>query len=359
MGSRQPVHFNFLKSSEGGFDFSALEFHGTQLNRYSTRNLFLVGFLNPRGSVLKWTLILRTTLLCAIALFIMFYPCPTIPASQTLKWRFCFPVLNSGEGLIFASLVSFLLGLFQSTTFARWWSTREKLGNVMNHICYTSIALTRCVPGDPGIVNSAANLREKVIRWLNLTHAMIYKHANQEVDLADLTGSNHLTNEEAEILMSAPNLPGATFDWAMGGLRELSIKNAITPPTVYPHMLASMSTIFMSLNEIAAFLETQLPYSYLHLLTLITKIHLAFVVFYSSGIIAGGYATESWARILFGFALIIFNNIIYEGLLAIHDMLVNPLGNDEGDFPSGLYKAKTEAFTKQVQHGARPSVEFV
>jgi len=296
--------------------------------------------------------------MCGVAATVLFFHCDTPPGAKTFQWKFCAPKLSSSEGLFFASIVTFLLGLFQSTTFSRWWSTREKLGNVMNHISYLAITVSRCIPEDPEIINLTANLRKDTIRWLNLYHALIYKNANSDFNLSDLVKSSLLTEEESEILGNSPNYPGTAFDWAMNGLRKLAAKNAIVPAAAFPHLLGSMSNIFVSGQETAAFLETQLPYSYLHLLTLITKFHLVFIVFYGSGIISEGISTESWARIFFGLATIITNNIIYEGLLSIHDMLVNPLGNDEGDFPSGLYKQKTELFTKFVQHNPHPSVEL-
>ena len=100
---------------------------------------------------------------------------------------------------------------------------------------------------------------------------------------------------------------------------------------IFIHIMwtGSMSNIFLSGQEVAAFLETQLPYSYvhtkhtvclhtdtlslthsgsfmshiihshplprshryLHLLTLITKFHLVFIVFYGSGIISEGISS--------------------------------------------------------------------
>jgi len=290
-------------------------------------------------------MMLRTLVMCGIATFIFFFKCPD--TAKTLGWQFCFPALSSSDGLIFASLVSFLLGLFQTTTFSRWWSTREKLSSVMNNISYVTILVQSSVVGDPNIMI----LKNKAVRWLNLTHALIYKQANREHhNLHDL-GEDLITKEEAEVLYNSPNMSATSLSWVIIAWRELAVKNAINPASLVPHALTYMATILTSSQDVFTFLETQMPYSYLHLLTLITKIHLAFIVFYGGGIIGAGVAAESWGRIIFGYAIIITNNVIYEGLLSIHDMLVNPLGTDAGDFPTKLYTRNIETFTKYVLGG--------
>jgi len=329
--------------------FNPADYHDTQVKAYSTSNLFSFGFLNPTGTVLSWRLLLRTLAMCGIATFVLFFTCPTTPAK--LGWQFCFPALSSSDGLIFASLVSFLLGLFQTTTFSRWWSTREKLSGIMNNVSYVSIVVQSFVAGDANIMF----LKNKTIRWLNLTHALVYKQANREQDISDL--GDLVTKEEADALHASPNMTATSISWVIAAWRELAVKNAINPAAVVVHAMTYMATILTSAQDVFTFLDTQMPYSYLHLLTLITKIHLAFVVFYGGGIIGGGVAAESWGRIIFGYAIIITNNFIYEGLLAIHDMLVNPLGSDVGDFPTKLYKHNTETFSRYVQGG--PTIDII
>ena len=79
---------------------------------------------NNRAHVLL-SCILLTSFFFLLLLFFPSYPLISPPPS--------FISLNPSsimvptEGLIFASLVAFLLGMFASSTFTRWWSCREKL----------------------------------------------------------------------------------------------------------------------------------------------------------------------------------------------------------------------------------------
>jgi len=326
-------------------NLNPVEMEDNHVKYYSATKLFWWGFINPRGSVLNIRLVLRTLLKCAIATFIAFFPCSASPG-----WEFCFPVVSSTNGLIFASLVSFLLGLFVSLTFSRWWSIREKLSCLMSSIKYCSMCISAYVAGDEHVLA----FRDKMIRWLNLIHALVYKYHNRDLNLADL--GELITKEEAEALASSPNMPGTVVSWLIIGWKELALKKALTPESAYGQLTSSFSTLLSLLQDISAFLETQIPYSYMHLLTLTTKIHLVFVVFYGASLISDGITSYSWPGIIFGYAVISTNSIIYEGLLAIHEVLVNPFGKDLGDFPTKLFRYQTESFTSYINKG--PSIRI-
>eukprot|EP01111_Echinosteliopsis_oligospora_P017608 TRINITY_DN7698_c0_g1_i2.p1 TRINITY_DN7698_c0_g1~~TRINITY_DN7698_c0_g1_i2.p1 ORF type:complete len:157 (-),score=20.37 TRINITY_DN7698_c0_g1_i2:192-662(-) len=114
-------------------DFNPAEFENDKNNKkriisYKPSGLFHYGFVNPKGSTFNIGVAVRTLIMCGAATFAANFTCPT---KQTKPYSFCFPVVAASEGLIFAGLVSFLLGLFISTTFSRWWSMREKLGTAI------------------------------------------------------------------------------------------------------------------------------------------------------------------------------------------------------------------------------------
>lgn len=319
-------------------DFSPAEFHVDAHNHkhilsYSPSSLFSYGFVNPKGSTSNWGLWLRTLVMCGVATIAANYPC----ATKNQHWTFCFPVIASGEGLIFASLVAFLLGLFTSTTFSRWWSIREKLGIVMNSTTNLHIILNTCLAQEPEFQESA----KRIIRWMHLAHTLVYKHANHDDDLGDLVESELATNAEVNALSKYKDLsmPAIVYHWCMTELHPLTTK--ITPVAAIAASLGYVTGCLNAAHEISAFLKTQIPYMYLHLLAFTTKVHLCFVVLYSAGIIQQGITGELWTRIMLGYTVIITNNVIYEGLLRIHEMLHNPLGDDHADFPTNLYVSET------------------
>lgn len=273
--------------------------------------------------------------MCAVATVASQFRCTTVPNG----YSFCFPVLSDSQGLIFASLVAFLLGMFVTTTFTRWWSCREKLGTIMNNTLLMGLVLSNYLPTDI----TAQEAGKKLLRWMHLAHCMIYKQANEDYTFADLVAAELATDEEVERLRSmiGTNLPGVVYGWCMHGVKTLVVDQKWAPTPIVNSTVGYVQNCFLAAQELAAFVNTQMPYAYLHLLTLTTKVHLAFVVFYGGSIISGGLEDELWTRVLFGYVIIITNNFIYEGLLRIHAMLSNPLGDDDGDFPTHLYVSNT------------------
>jgi len=307
---------------------------------YDPSRLFHYGFVNPVGSTINVGVALRTLVMCGAATLAANFTCAT-----KQKYSFCFPIVVSGEGLIFASLVSFLLGLFISTTFSRWWSLREKLGIVMNNTTMLALMLKNHAPDDA----DTAVVRARIIRLMHLAHSLIYKQAINDNDLSELVEQKLATRAEEEAIAECKDLsqPAIVYSWCMHLIKPILPK--VVPVAAISPIITSLTACMNASQEINAFLKTQMPYMYLHLLAFTTKIHLVFIIFYGAGIIAQGIQQTLWTRILLGYTVVITNNIIYEGLLRIHEMLYNPLGNDNADFPSHLYIASTMALSAAVE----------
>jgi len=246
--------------------------------------------------------------------------------------------------MIFASLVSFLLGMFVSTTFSRWWSVREKLGVIMNNATYGTMLLTNFVVNEEGAQATA----KTIIRWLNLAHCLVYQQANRKYDFPALSQERLVTKDEIEKLQTYGNLPAMVYGWCMKAVKEMVSQNKITSAVV-GSSINCIGASFTAAQELLAFVDTQMPYAYLQLLAFTTKIHLIFIVFYGGGMISDGISEESWTRIGLGYTVIITNNVIYEGLLHIHSMLSNPLGDDVGDFPKHLFASNTRALCSSLE----------
>lgn len=326
-------------------EFNPAEFDKDKNNRkriisYDPGRLFHYGFVNPVGSTVNLGVALRTLVMCGAASLAANFTCAT-----KQKYSFCFPIVVSGEGLIFASLVSFLLGLFISTTFSRWWALREKLGTVMNNTTTLAILLKNHAPDDV----ETLVVRARILRLMHLAHALIYKQAINDNDFSEFLEQKMMTQSEEEAISECKDLPQSAivYSWCMHLVKPILPK--VAPAAAISPILASMTACMNASQEISAFLKTQMPYMYLHLLAFTTKVHLAFIIFYGAGIIAQGIQQTLWTRILLGYTVIITNNIIYEGLLRIHEMLYNPLGNDNADFPSHLYIASTMALGAAVE----------
>lgn len=333
------------RNMETGFkmsDFGQAEFTHKHILNYNPTKLFSYGFINPRGSVFCKGTVLRTLAMASAGTFVAL---PVFECGDTKDgYTFCFPILTSSEGLIFASLVSFLLGLFISTTFSRWWAIREKLGVIMNNTAYETMLLTNFVVNEESSQNSVRT----IIRWLNLAHSLVYKHANRDSDFSRLAKEKLVTPEEIEKLQSYGVPPAMVYGWCMKAVKDLINQNKINSAVV-GSAINCIGASFMATQELLAFINTQMPYAYLHLLAITTKIHLAFIIFYGGGIISSGIQGDDWTRIALGYTIIITNNFIYEGLLHIHSALENPLGDDVGDFPKHNFASNTRALCHSLE----------
>jgi len=313
-----------------------------RVTSYSASSVFFLGWILPFHSVWNWQILLRTLLMCALATLFGHLSCIG-PKAVDAQWEFCFPVLSSTDGLVFSSVVSFLLGMFQTLTFNRWWSAREKIGAVI--FKSTDFAMQFLSYLKPTPEND--HVRVSIVRYLNLAHVLVYKQVNNDHSLGDVIQRKLITPAEAEILSHSPNKPFAVYSWISRIISECITSNPPKIPAAALSVLhGSLSSLVQGTSDLIMFITTQIPYSYVHLLTLITKIHLIFVMFYSAGILQTGINSHSWARIIFAYALIFANQIIYEGLLQIHDVLVNPCGEDIHDFPKRVYQQQVELITQ-------------
>ena len=114
---------------------------GGVIIRYNPGKLFSWGFIfNLHGSVLGapeiyvqfFVLAILSTLyalnMCADDCSHAFVSALPTKGTESCS-DYCFSPIGSTNGLVFGSLVAFLLGLFNSLTFSRWWDMRVKLGN--------------------------------------------------------------------------------------------------------------------------------------------------------------------------------------------------------------------------------------
>eukprot|EP01112_Ceratiomyxa_fruticulosa_P013146 TRINITY_DN3678_c0_g1_i1.p1 TRINITY_DN3678_c0_g1~~TRINITY_DN3678_c0_g1_i1.p1 ORF type:complete len:373 (+),score=58.89 TRINITY_DN3678_c0_g1_i1:134-1252(+) len=320
-----------------------------RITSYSTKILFYFGFMHPKGSIWNSAIVIRIVFMCGLTTLFGLLSCKTADA----KWEFCFPILNSSDGLIFSSLVSFLLGMFQTLTFNRWWSVREKIGLVQTRstdLCIQFLSYLKPSPENDAV-------RTNFVRYLNLAHILVYKNANGDHSIDEVVERNLLSQEEAEVLRIAPNKAIAVYSWISNILRECATANPPKFPLPYVGTLhGNVSNLVQASLDCAMFIHCQIPYSYVHLLTMITKIHLIFVMFYAGGILQNGIQIHSWARILFAYAIVFTNQLIYEGLLHIHDVLVNPCGDDSSDFPKKMYQQDVEKMTENLLSPAHTNV---
>jgi len=108
------------------------------------------------------------------------------------------------------------------------------------------------------------------------------------------------------------------------------------------------------IEGIFTLIETQMPYMLAHLASVSAKIQLLVVALWAGEYIRFGYDQEAYATIAFGIVIVLFVNLVVEGMLQVteqmtidstirlllpqvHTALFNPFGYDAVDFPLHLY----------------------
>jgi hypothetical protein len=122
----------------------------------------------------------------------------------------CVPLPDNTTGLTLLTITSFLVGIFSNNVLQRWWSIRASLGYVINKSKSLAVSISSVVAfatreSSPEIREEALQLICKIHRYLNLAHALIYKHADGDEDMTDLIARGIITREEADMLLFSDN----------------------------------------------------------------------------------------------------------------------------------------------------------
>eukprot|EP00741_Cyanophora_paradoxa_P020650 tig00021281_g19931.t1 len=374
---------------------------GVNITRYNLNWLFTWAFLQIwTGTVFNARIIVQVLLSCGIATIFGYFRCDPAKSDWTkfdksgptvaqADWQICIPLAN-GEALLLSSVVAFLIGMFVSLVFSRWWQNRQLLQGIIGRTGNFTLQVATYIVGDDDATRRA---RYNIIRYANLAHVLVYKQAGLEADLNpdqldahyDLSsmparpdparllgcapdclalpslasdagdGPQDLVNgqlqlmspEEWKILKPLPNKWQMVYSWVACLVRDCAATGRMVfPSTMLPNFQIDLTTMRGSAGDIFMVLHTQVPYAYVHLLTIIVKMHLVFITLYASTVLGVGFQQKQGERIIMGYLILFFNMLIYEGLLSIADELDNPFGGDYGDFPKGNYIKNLLAVTK-------------
>lgn len=146
----------------------------------------------------------------------------------------CVDGFESSTGLMFTSIVAFLLGLFDSMTFDRWWSTRIMLSNLLETSVNSAFFLANYVPSNDEV---SVYCRRTIVRYLNLAFVLAFREMNEgncEDNLKDLI-PQYMTISEAKFLESESNKYSRVYLWACILLTRLSAIEKVMCPVKSSH----------------------------------------------------------------------------------------------------------------------------
>jgi len=258
----------------------------------------------------------------------------------------CITGFSTDLGLIFGTLVAFLLSVFVSITYDRWWQTRrlvnsllDELNDAAMYIVSFSKPAETIVDGDDGVVeDSTVSFQRQYIRFLNLTINLFVKEIQQDGNYADLVSQRYLSERQWDSLENKPRPYNQVLLWLSQMVTNAARNNALLfPPRTLLPLLDKLIDIRSEMARIQMYLRTQLPYAYTHMVTLIVKLHLVFITLIAGTLVGQGVIAGTVSDVIYGYLLVILNNLVFEGLLRIHVVLTNPFGGRACDFPITMW----------------------
>ena len=238
----------------------------------------------------------------------------------------------------------FILGPYVALSVSRWWTVRrEGVGGLWG--ATDDLSMYACAWFHRKTIADRA-ARALIVRYGLLSLALLFKQARGEEDqLDDLVTSGLLLEREAAALQPLSSKPLVVWAWmsrfwsqALAG--ELATTPIVHAPQLAPIVMRRIADARGACGTALAFIDTQQPFPYVHLLAIMTDLALA-VNAATCGLQAGRDLNDSdtqyhevplllltaWLRV----AVVV---VIFNGLLAVGSELDNPLGDDPADLPA-------------------------
>jgi len=233
------------------------------------------------------------------------------------------------------AFVPFCLALFVSLTLARWWDLRIRaLGKVFDAFANTCMMIS-CELHD----KKWTTLRNQVAKYGFAAVELLVQAAREEASMERLEGEDLLTDVEWHALQKVEDLwqrPMVVWSWIMR-ICVAAMDHHKTPAPRVNNVVMQCLSAREGMATINAYLDTQLPFAYVHLITLLVNVQNLTLSVKSGIIIATAIPHANvFVMVQQSFTVLIVC-FIYQALLQISYMIMDPFGNDVLDFPIKAY----------------------
>lgn len=163
----------------------------------------------------------------------------------------------------------FILGLYVSLSVSRWWALRTSaLGQILDSTSNINMLITILAPADQHQPS-----RDMVFRWTFAGVHLVVKAARNIDTIDDLVADGYLSKAEAGTIAQVPPFQRAMVAWAWVGraVREAQQRGVITGPFL-GQMTQQVLKARDGIENIKTYLDTQLPFAYVHLITLMVSL---------------------------------------------------------------------------------------
>eukprot|EP00468_Gymnochlora_sp_CCMP2014_P000245 CAMPEP_0167743872 /NCGR_PEP_ID=MMETSP0110_2-20121227/2257_1 /TAXON_ID=629695 /ORGANISM="Gymnochlora sp., Strain CCMP2014" /LENGTH=635 /DNA_ID=CAMNT_0007628291 /DNA_START=445 /DNA_END=2349 /DNA_ORIENTATION=+ len=309
---------------------------------YLPRHLFSHGwFVNSSGTIL-WSrqLWVQSLMLMILSTIWAAHLCDTSDTLTRGDFAKCAVPIGDASVLIFTVIAAIFGGVFTYITLTRWWETRKaftKLAASSRELLQMMISY---IPGNDHLSSRFRNL----MRRLQLSaFILVTQGVRCDFDLDLLQSQGLLTDDESSSIETVSNGYYIVYCWMRSYLWQFQAESA----RLFMSPVASMFCAEqvdkciqqqqLQIGEIFALVQTQVPYIFVHLITLVAKVQLIVLSLWAGTFIRYGHDNESYAMLVWGYVLIIFSSLAIEGMLQMHSSLFSPFGYDAVDFPLHIY----------------------
>jgi len=233
------------------------------------------------------------------------------------------------------ALLGIMIGFFVTQSLSRWWNVREKgVGHMWNQINNINffLAVRLVEPEDK-------HLKETVLRLCLLIHRLLYMEAQKldtEDDMFRLIKVGLLTHEENDKLRGQPGKAQCVTVWLdrflhvmVMGQGKVNNKEIRQLDLLCAHLRDSIGITF-------AYVQTQLPFQYVHLLSLSILVS-NLLVAVKCGVAIGRTVSPDTPNDYVYTAVQVFQVFFvpfsYHAFVRMCEGLSNPIGDDFGDLP--------------------------
>lgn len=249
--------------------------------------------------------------------------------------------------------VPFVLSLYVSLALSRWWALRtQALGKVFEAVANTTNLIACMLPEA-----RHRKVRDTIVKWSIASIFLVVKAARNNTDedgedpekarardlkdLSEMQDKGLLSAEEVELLATSTpyGRAMALWGWVMR-LSQESLIDASGPPPHAPKLTLVINECIMAregIQMIHTFLQTQLPFAYVHLITLIVNMNNIVLSMTCGTIFTISFSNHDYQTMAYQVLKFILVPVLYHGLLSISYVIHDPFGDDMLDFPIAAF----------------------
>lgn len=319
--------------------------------KYDSKWLTTFGWIIPRhGSVFTWFemifIILSTIGICRILALL---------SCDNITGDFCILLLKvpSGSYLTLTTLVAFVMGLFISAILSRWWSVRLHFQSAMGACVDFTMHMAGILAAIYHSKNIAPATKEKgkiILKRLSglfiFCFRLLLNSARQEENSTrpwdDLIADEYITDIDVTHFKSFRAGPTHVLCLIICLLQEAARDGLLGPTPGYGDvnlkiLMDNISSIRMNMSMITCYIDTQVPYPFVHILTLSVYAFMIQLIYVCAGFVSLGIHENDSTVVGVGYITVTLYAFVLLGYLKLYTTLENPLGVDAADFPSDTY----------------------